>query len=200
MRTTMRESAPARAAFETYWDLGNGRSLQALLKRFQSVPEPPTTRLQTLKEWSARYHWQARIAERELSLAEKAEAQMVEDRVREKRERLERARLLYKTGQEVLDRFLEKAKQLDAMPLVAQEWRDEKGRLRRRWEGIASLVPPAIRAIETGHKEERLERGEFTDHTRLSLSEVLDTLPEGFREEVEDEMLRLLKEGDRDGF
>jgi hypothetical protein len=59
----MRETARAKAAFNDYLTLGPGRSLEKLLERYRTVPNPPTTRLPTLKGWSARFGWQERLAE-----------------------------------------------------------------------------------------------------------------------------------------
>ena len=60
------EPQKAYAAFLDYCRLGPGRSLARLLKRYQGVPEPypglpPTTRLPTLKAWSSKHRWQARV-------------------------------------------------------------------------------------------------------------------------------------------
>lgn len=61
--TPERANPKAEQAFLDYVAMGPGRSLEALRDRYQSETEPsPTKRLATLKDWSARYHWQARIA------------------------------------------------------------------------------------------------------------------------------------------
>jgi hypothetical protein len=58
-----RQNPKAEQAFLDYVWLGPSRSLAALADRYQSAPKPPPTkRLKTLKDWSARYHWRARIA------------------------------------------------------------------------------------------------------------------------------------------
>lgn len=60
----MRETPRARVAFADYVALGDGRSLERLVDRYRSAPEvSPTTRLATLKRWSASHNWQARITE-----------------------------------------------------------------------------------------------------------------------------------------
>jgi hypothetical protein len=61
------EPRRAHAAMLDYCRMGPGRSLASLCERYQSGaktgPEkPPTTRLNTLKEWSAKYAWQMRCA------------------------------------------------------------------------------------------------------------------------------------------
>ncbi len=63
-----RESTKAAQAFADYVDLGPDRFIRNLhgqyLKRHQADPKPPPTqRLKTLKEWSSRFQWQARITE-----------------------------------------------------------------------------------------------------------------------------------------
>lgn len=60
------ESAKAFQAFVNYLDMGHHRSLEKLCERYRTAskehPElPPTVRLQTLKNWSVRHAWQARI-------------------------------------------------------------------------------------------------------------------------------------------
>lgn len=58
-----RQNPKAEQAFLDYVALGPGRSLSALIEAYQSAPKaPPTKRLETLKDWSTKYHWQARIA------------------------------------------------------------------------------------------------------------------------------------------
>ena len=53
----------AAAAFADYIGMGPGRSLASLCNRYQkSTKAPPTKRLETLKEWSTKYQWQARIS------------------------------------------------------------------------------------------------------------------------------------------
>lgn len=61
--TGQRKSNPnAEQAFLDYAALGPARSLEALHRRYQSVPESsPTRRLPTLKTWSVKYQWQARL-------------------------------------------------------------------------------------------------------------------------------------------
>lgn len=54
----------AAEAFAAYVDLGPGRSLEALARRYKRSTEPvPTKHVQTLKTWSAKYGWQARISD-----------------------------------------------------------------------------------------------------------------------------------------
>lgn len=63
-RSPSRDNPRAEHAFADYVGLGSSRSIGALHKRYLSVSEPcPTKRLPTLKEWSSRYGWQARIAD-----------------------------------------------------------------------------------------------------------------------------------------
>jgi hypothetical protein len=59
------ETAKHHRALNDYAQLGAGRSLTKLLDHWkhQDRPEPaPTRQLRTLKTWSAKYHWQARLA------------------------------------------------------------------------------------------------------------------------------------------
>jgi len=55
------ERNKAVQACNDYLRLGPGRSLAKLLRRYQIGPEaPPTKRLNTLKDWSTSFDWQAR--------------------------------------------------------------------------------------------------------------------------------------------
>jgi hypothetical protein len=64
------ETIKAHNAFMDYFLMGGGRSFSKLFQqweRISTVPEaypkpPPTKRFQTLKDWSSKFHWQARIA------------------------------------------------------------------------------------------------------------------------------------------
>lgn len=59
------ETAKQNQAINDYALLGAGRSLTKLLDHWARRPDPepsPTDRLRTLKLWSSRNHWQARIA------------------------------------------------------------------------------------------------------------------------------------------
>jgi hypothetical protein len=57
-----RETGSAAEAIDDYVDLGPGRSLRILHERYLSDPDAaPTRRLKTLKDWSVKYNWQARI-------------------------------------------------------------------------------------------------------------------------------------------
>lgn len=54
----------AAEAFADYVDLGPKRSLEALVDRYKFASKPvPTKRINTLKDWSSKYQWQARISE-----------------------------------------------------------------------------------------------------------------------------------------
>lgn len=61
----MIESARARQAWADYLALGDARSLEALLNRYQTAKaqgdSAPTTRLMTLADWSRHFGWQARL-------------------------------------------------------------------------------------------------------------------------------------------
>lgn len=85
------ESRKAYAAFLDYVRMGAGRSHRKLhaeyRQRSDSGPTadlPPTTRLRTLHDWSAKYAWQARL-EKYLKEREQAEQAEWEERRRELR-------------------------------------------------------------------------------------------------------------------
>ena len=58
------ESKRANLALRDYCIMGGGRSISKLLKRYLAATDqqPPTRREPTLKTWSARFRWQARLA------------------------------------------------------------------------------------------------------------------------------------------
>lgn len=59
------ETIKANTALMDYWLMGAGRSLANLCQIYaEPMPdsEPPTVHIATLKVWSSRHHWQARIA------------------------------------------------------------------------------------------------------------------------------------------
>lgn len=60
------ETVRQNEALQDYIDLGGGRSLTELLRRYRertsADPIPPTRSLQTLKNWSYANCWQARVA------------------------------------------------------------------------------------------------------------------------------------------
>ena len=56
------ETIKAHAALMDYWLMGDGRSQAKLHRNYtKATPEPPTLHIETIKKWSVRYHWQARI-------------------------------------------------------------------------------------------------------------------------------------------
>jgi len=67
----MHETNRARQAFEDYFNMGPGRSLESLLRRYQVATEalPPTKRIATLKDWSRKHDWQNRVLQRETEIA-----------------------------------------------------------------------------------------------------------------------------------
>jgi hypothetical protein len=69
------EPPGCRRAFEDYWAMGEGRSLDRLAETYRNGDQwgpnkPPCTKRTTLGEWSRRYHWQDRISLRERDLAD----------------------------------------------------------------------------------------------------------------------------------
>jgi len=68
-KADLRETNNAKRAFEDYLAMGDGRSLRKLQEHYRqrnqegTKSRSPTVRMSTLREWSMRHHWQARIAE-----------------------------------------------------------------------------------------------------------------------------------------
>lgn len=68
------ETKPAYAALCDYCQMGAGRSLAALLDRYQTATKPPPTkREKTLKDWSRFNEWQARAGAYDKAVAEAME-------------------------------------------------------------------------------------------------------------------------------
>lgn len=76
-----RETPEAAQAFADYVAMLPGeRSLEALAKRYQSDTKPvPTKRLSTIKTWSTKHRWQARIVEATTALTEERLRQAAEE-------------------------------------------------------------------------------------------------------------------------
>lgn len=67
----MKETNKAREAFETYFNLGPGRSIQKLHALYQTRPEArPTRHISTLKSWSTTHGWQERVRQRDQEITD----------------------------------------------------------------------------------------------------------------------------------
>jgi len=77
------ESPKAAQSWADYVALGPDRSLTKLIARYRRAPGTcPTTRLQTLKKWSAEYGWQDRLhglAAEQGAIAEARERQRIDE-------------------------------------------------------------------------------------------------------------------------
>jgi len=78
----MKETATALRAFDDFVALGPGRTLAALLHLYQNQPDAPTHHIATLKEWSMRHGWTARLEAMARADAERAERLRQEHRDR----------------------------------------------------------------------------------------------------------------------
>ncbi len=97
------ETRKANDALRDYWLMGPGRSLAKLYQKYtKDTPESvPTHHLRTLKSWSTRFDWQARV-DRAKELDDEAQQKEWEQRRREWKqeewdiahELLEKARLM----------------------------------------------------------------------------------------------------------
>lgn len=96
----------AEQAFEDYWSLGTGRSLEKLVVFYQQTTHKVTTNFRTLAEWSRRYEWQRRVAER-------TEAELEEKRHREKAELEEERRNRRTLLKAYRGKFIERMKTFD---------------------------------------------------------------------------------------
>ncbi len=131
----MRETTRHRRAFDRYWRLGAGRTLERLHAALEAEGKAPA--LRTLEEWSRQLHWQNRIDDFERG-ARDAEDEARVAAIREMEERQAREALL--------------------LQQKGTEWIAPLG------EGDAS-PEAGIRAIVEGARLERLARGEVTERT-----------------------------------
>lgn len=133
----MKETTKHRDAFNLYYEMGAGRTLENLAAQLSSMDRQVTIR--TLYEWSRQLHWQNRLADIERE-ARVAEDQARIQAIREMQERhAKEALLLQQTGMEWLTSIPE-------------------GRL---------TPDAAIRALVEGARLERLARGEATERTEI---------------------------------
>ena len=133
----MAESTKHRLAFERYWRMGAGRSIERLHVELQAAGDAPT--LRTLYEWSRRYHWQDRILELE------REAKRAEDEAR---------------VSALAEMYQRQAKEALLLQQKGTEW------LAAMAPGDAT-AEGAIRAVVEGARLERLARGEPSDRKEV---------------------------------
>lgn len=134
----MRETTRHRQAFELYWQLGAGRTIERLHAALSANGRASSQR--TLYEWSRQFHWQDRL----LRLEQDARRIDDEARLQALREMSERhtkeALLLQQRGAEWIS-------QMDDAHVTADG---------------------AIRALVEGVRMERLARGEATEKREIS--------------------------------
>jgi len=97
------ETRQANLALRDYAAMGPGRSLAALVNRHQTDPKAaPTKRLRTLKDWSRRFAWQARVEAVDVAYSKRlAEAELTE-RLAARRERIRHYEALRRVATEHL--------------------------------------------------------------------------------------------------
>lgn len=81
------ETFRQKQAFEIYYGLGDGRTLEKLRETLRNTPEyaQHTPALDTLKSWSRKFNWQLRIQQRDIenakSLEKKTDKSVVDEKV-----------------------------------------------------------------------------------------------------------------------
>jgi len=151
------ESPKANAALRDYALLGPGRSLRALLRRYQEQPDPPTRRLATLESWSSQNRWQARLADHDRQLyRDRLAAQATRQQAWEDK------------AWQVAHALLEKAEQMLKFPLVTTTTQDGQTTVRpARWsiDTVGRLVHTADRLARTATQPPAppVELGEAAD-------------------------------------
>lgn len=180
------ERTKANQALRDYAHLGPARSLVKLLQRYaDSAPDSQlklTNSLDTLKMWSKKYDWQARIAAWDIQEADREELAW------EQREKLLRERD-WESGDVLRQRVAEFIEQLPKF-LTKSEREIIESEETDPQTGVKTITKTKIvtvqlrtnfsqlsRALLTASKMQRLAVGEPTDHIKLSGS-ALDALIE----------------------
>lgn len=173
------ETTKAFEALQDYIDMGPGRSLGKLEERYNdpllypeaAPPEPPTKYLRTLKRWSSRYEWQARLA-RYLDI----EAEKREERRQRRREELEDAdweygKALREKAREFIDE-LSRFKQRRVQTI--QE--DDGTEVRIVTVELDASIAELARALKTASDLQRLSTNEPTDNIDIRGSALLSEI------------------------
>jgi len=142
-QTQPKESPEALQAFEDYYALGAGRSLDKLVAQYRSqTGNRPTVRKATLAEWSSSFEWQERIKLRiqeETQVVRKSEiAKVIETRRRRSDARLTASQALQNAATLIIGKA-------------------ELGKLDVK--EARYLLSTAVKFMEAGMKAERLELG-----------------------------------------
>lgn len=145
-------------AVQDYARLGAGRSLLRLQERYlKDTGEPPTRSHQTLKQWSARFSWQARVDEFDAWADEQDEIAWAQRRREMKEADWADGGSLRDLGQRILreaPRFIRRTETAlpDGNRLIV----------------LALDAGLAIRALQAGSTLQRLATDEPTENTNLS--------------------------------
>lgn len=162
------ESLKANNALNDYFLLGDGRSLAILHQKYtKAAPkQAPTRQLRTLKEWSSKYAWQARIARQEEIVKQK-----------ERDEWAARQEELRKREWKIAMAALDKAEQMLKFPLAEVE-RTTKVEHAPDGKTIINhytIMNPArwsfgdaARVIKDASRVARLATGQETEHQKQS--------------------------------
>lgn len=197
------ETSKASQALWDYAQMGAGRSLAKLIEAYQSDPEgtpdpareaqPPTTRLRTLKAWSVRYDWQARVARWD-QLQKEAEAGQWEERREAFRQR----------AYDIADQALERLEDMLTYPLTRRVVleKDDQGRdLVVQVEPVRWDMKAVAQLLREANKAGRLALGEPTETTEQRHSGAIEAAPLGYLEDAElnDKIEQLLDRLDAPG-
>jgi hypothetical protein len=171
------ETLRARTAFLDYVRMGSGRSLRKLFDWYHqgqmdgdsAVVEPPTSRLRTLEEWSAKFNWQARIDAYQKEL-ERQEQQRWEERRRHIRE----------SDWDLCERLREHVRQaLEQMPQFLKTTRQyvkgRSGEPDREVVTIQQDLGALLKALEVVSKLQRLASDLPDSHLAISGTVVTTT-------------------------
>lgn len=164
------ETLKSNTALQDYWHLGPARSLAKLLESWgqfgddSESSEPPTRRLKTLKTWSAKFDWQARIQAATLLQQAADEAEWLARRREVREADWRQAEALRDLADQILaeaPKFIVKGRTLV---------KGENGEPDREIVTVQLKLDLAIKSIETGSKLARLAAEMTTNEHKLTIA------------------------------
>lgn len=167
------ESSNAQVAFEDYWALGSGRSVDLLYKSYEKRPNGPPCSQSTLHAWKSMFQWDKRVAQRS-ALASAEVEHLRRQQIADMETELYRKGmdLLTKAADNVLSRLADyEAGNTRAIGALAAVQAVKLG---------AELATRGQRQPMTITREEVVNRG----GDNLTLDTFLELLPEGVRDQI----------------
>jgi hypothetical protein len=160
----MRETPRAKAAFNDYLAMGDGRSLEKLLSQYRGQSGgAPTLRMATLEAWSAAHGWQKRLAD----IAEAERQAIVTQGIADKARRVKAQNDRWDRMQRLLDARAEANADLTGgdTGLVVREVTYLPGGATRERHEFDAAVLRELRELE---KHTAQELGQWTEKKELT--------------------------------